>query len=129
MIVGTGVDVCDIRRIQQALERHGQRFLERVFTPAEVLYCQGKRRPEESLAARFAAKEAVAKALGTGMANDVSWQHVEVVQARGGRPGIQLYGRAAECAAQMGVSTIHLSLSHGLDTAVAFVVLEDRSQL
>lgn len=125
MIVGTGVDVCEISRIEHALQQHGERFLNRIYTPAEIAYCQRKRHTaSESLAARFAAKEAGAKALGTGIAQGVGWQEIEVVHLPGGRPTLRLHGRAATHAAALRVHAVHLSLSHGRDLAVASVVLE-----
>jgi holo-[acyl-carrier protein] synthase len=125
MIVGTGTDLTEISRIKQTLERYGERFIERIFTPAEVRYCQRKRQnASESFAARFAAKEAGAKALGTGIAKGVSWQEIEVTHLPGGRPTLLFHGRAAERAAVMGVTAAHLSLSHGRDIAIATVILE-----
>ncbi len=125
LIVGTGTDLTEIGRIQQAVNRYGDRFLQRVYTPAEVAYCRRKQRnAAESLAARFAAKEAGAKALGTGIAKGVSWRELEVTHLPGGRPTLILHGRAAERAAAMGVSAIHLSLSHSRDMAIATVILE-----
>ena len=120
MIAGTGTDLTEIARIQQALERYGERFLKRVYTDAEIRYCQRKRHT----AARFAAKEAGAKALGTGIAQGVGWLEIEVAHLPGGRPTLLFHGRAAERAAAMGVSATHLSLSHGRDLAIAMVVLE-----
>jgi len=118
-----GVDLVEIPRIERVLARYGDRFLERVFTPAEVLYARG-RTPE--LAARFAAKEAVAKALGVGMRmlapDGVGWREVEVLGDRRGRPEVYLHGRAAERAAELGLSEWAISLSHTRQYAVAFVV-------
>lgn len=125
MIVGTGVDLSEIARIQQALERYGDQFLERIYTPAEIAYCRRKVRTcAESYAARFAAKEAGAKALGTGIAKGVGWREIEVAHLPGGRPTLLFHGRAAERAAAMGVTAAHLSLSHGRDLAIATVILE-----
>ena len=95
MIVGSGIDLVEIARIQQSMERFGQRFLKRVYTSAEQAYCLRKRNSAESLAARFAAKEAGAKALGTGISQGVSWLEIEVVREPSGRPTIQFHGRAA----------------------------------
>ncbi|WP_047496241.1 holo-ACP synthase [Terriglobus sp. TAA 43] len=124
MIVGTGVDLTEISRIQDSVDRFGDRFLNRIFTPREIAYCMRKKNCAESLAARFAAKEAGAKALGTGIARGVSWREIEVTHLRGGRPTLLFHGRAAERAATMGVTAAHLSLSHGRDLAIAQVVLE-----
>src|SRR6516162_7877047 len=112
MIIGSGIDLVEIGRIQQSFERYGERFLNRVFTAAEQAYCMRKRRAAESLAARFAAKEAGAKALGTGISRGVTWLEIEVVREPGGRPGLQFHGRAAERAERMGVRNAALSLTH-----------------
>ena len=95
MIVGSGIDLAEIGRIQQSMDRYGQRFLDRVYTAAEQAYCLRKRKSAESFAARFAAKEAGAKALGTGISHGVSWLEIEVVREPGGRPTLQFHGRAA----------------------------------
>src|ERR1700732_3133925 len=124
MIVGTGVDITEVPRIKAALERFGDRFLARVFTPNEVHYCLEKANSAERLAARFAAKEAGMKAIGTGLHFGVTWQDVGVVRAPGGRPGILFTGKAAEFAAQLGCKSVHLSLTHTKEQALAFVVLE-----
>ena len=125
MIVGTGVDITEVPRIQRVWERFGERFLKRVFTPAEVRYCTSKRNMAERLAARFAAKEAGMKAIGTGLRRGVRWQNVEVVRQPGGRPSLHFSGRAAEIAAALGCRRTHLSLSHTPEQAIAFVILED----
>ena len=121
----TGVDLIEITRIEQALERYGDRFLARVFTPNEVFYCRG-RVPE--LAARFAAKEAVSKALGVGMrvlAHDgIYWKDVEVIGDHRGKPVVRLFGRAAERAAELGLTEWAVSLTHTKEHAMAFVVAQ-----
>ncbi|MDY7079386.1 MAG: holo-ACP synthase [Chloroflexota bacterium] len=121
----TGVDLTEIPRIERVLKRYGNRFLERVFTPAEILYCRG-RLPE--LAARFAAKEAVSKALGVGMrmmARDgIKWRDVEVVGDVRGKPLVRLHGRAAERAEELGLTEWAVSLSHTQEHAIAFVVAQ-----
>jgi holo-[acyl-carrier protein] synthase len=123
MILTTGVDLVELDRIQRLIERYGDRVLNRVYTPAELAHCRG-RVPE--LAARFAAKEAVAKALGIGlliMARDgVHWHDVETLPDPKGKPVVHLHGRAAACAAELGLTDWSISLSHGRDVAVAFVV-------
>ena len=120
-----GVDLIEITRIERVLMRHGDRFLERVFTPAEVLYSRG-RTPE--LAARFAAKEAVSKALGVGMRmmsrDGINWRDVEVVNDMRGKPLVRLYGRALERANVLGLTEWEVSLSHTRDLAIAFVVAQ-----
>ena len=124
MIVGTGVDISEVRRIQAALERFGDRFLRRVFTPDEVQYCMGKPNVAERLAARFAAKEAGMKAIGTGLRYGVTWHDVEVVRLPRQRPVLQFHGKAAELAARLGCKHTHLSLSHTKEQAIAHVILE-----
>ncbi|MEW6047703.1 MAG: holo-ACP synthase [Bacillota bacterium] len=118
-VVGVGVDVVETSRIGKAYAKHGERFLERLYTPTEVAYCTAKR-PNAMiacLAARFAAKEAVMKALGTGR-RGVSFNEIGVLNWRGGRPGIELRGRAAEVAARLGIDEVCISISHGRDVAV-----------
>lgn len=127
MIVGSGIDLVEIDRIQRSADRFGARFLDRVFTRAEQAYCLKKRASAESLAARFAAKEAGAKALGTGISRGVSWLEIEIVREPGGRPGVHFHGRAAEIAAALGVRRTALSLTHTAALAMASVVLEDGS--
>jgi holo-[acyl-carrier protein] synthase len=124
MIVGSGIDVVEIERIQTAMDRFGQRFLNRVFCDGEKSYCQRKRNSAESFAARFAAKEAAAKALGTGISHGVSWLEIEVVREPGGRPTLRFYGRALERAERMGVTHMSLSLTHSTGLALASVILE-----
>lgn len=120
-----GVDLIEIPRVERVLRRYGDRFLERVFTPAEIVYCRG--RPAE-LAARFAAKEAVSKALGVGIrmiARDgINWQDVEVIGDLRGRPLVRLYGRAAERAGELGLAAWAVSLSHTREHAIAVVVAQ-----
>ena len=129
MVLGVGVDVCDIARIRRALERPtGARFKARVFTPAEQAYCEQRRRGRfASYAARFAAKEAAMKALGTGWSAGVSWQDFEVVRAEGEPPRLVLHGRAAELAHQRRMVRWLVALSHERTGAVASVVVEDAS--
>jgi holo-[acyl-carrier protein] synthase len=124
MIVGTGVDIAEVARIKGALERFGDRFLRRVFTPEEARYCLGKANAAERLAARFAAKEAGMKAIGTGLRHGVTWQDVEVARQPGGRPILKFKGKAAEFAERLGCKRTHLSLSHTADQAIAHVILE-----
>ena len=125
MIIGSGIDMVEIGRIQQSMERYGPRFLDRIFTSAEKAYCLRKRNAAESLAARFAAKEAGAKALGTGISRGVNWLEIEVVREPSGRPTLRFHGRAAERAERMGVCNAALSLTHSQALAMASVVLED----
>jgi holo-[acyl-carrier protein] synthase len=124
MIVGTGVDIAEVPRIQAAVDRFGDRFLRRVFTPNEVKYCLSKANSAERLAARFAAKEAAMKAIGTGLHLGVTWQDVEVIRNPGGRPGIRFTRMAAEFAARLGCKNVHVSITHTREQALAMVVLE-----
>jgi holo-[acyl-carrier protein] synthase len=125
MVLGVGTDLIEIARIAHSLHRYGDRFLSRIYTPREIVYCRGKKNAAESLAARFAAKEAAAKALGTGISQGISWLELEVVREPGGRPTLQLSGRAAARAKELGVARIALSLTHNRDTALAVVIMED----
>ena len=118
-VVGVGVDVMEIDRFAEVLARR-PRITERCFTPAEAAYCAGKPFPPQHFAARFAAKEAVGKALGIGMTR---WREVEVVRGRGA-PTIALHGRYAQRAGDLGVAVVHVSLTHGRDSAMAFAVAE-----
>src|SRR5215467_2461969 len=119
MIVGTGVDITEVPRIKAALERFGDRFLRRVFTPDEAKYCLSKVNAAERLAARFAAKEAGMKAIGTGLRHGITWRDVEVVRLPGQRPNLKFHGKAAEFAERLGCKRTHLSLSHTKEHAIA----------
>ncbi len=125
MVIGVGTDLMEIARIQQSIDRFGDRFLARVFTPREIAYCQRKKNAAESFAARFAAKEAGAKALGTGISHGVGWLELEVAREPSGKPRLELSGRAAEWANKLGVTRTSLSLTHSRDVALAVVVMED----
>lgn len=116
----TGIDIIEISRIKKVAEHHGERFLKRIYTENEVIYCRG-RAPQ--LASRFAAKEAVMKALGTGT-RGVGWRDIEVVRQPGGPPKIHLHGRALKHAASLGIKLWAISLSHSREFAVASVVGE-----
>jgi holo-[acyl-carrier protein] synthase len=115
----------EIARIEQSYVRFGEAFLERIFTPGEIAYCMAKKNYAESLAARFAAKEAGAKALGTGISRGVSWRELEVRRLPGQRPELHLSGRAAEIAARLGIRRLSLSLSHSRHQSIAIVIAED----
>jgi holo-[acyl-carrier protein] synthase len=124
MIVGTGVDIVEVPRVAAAIERHGARFISRVFTDAEIRYCDSKANRVERYAARFAAKEAALKAIGTGWRHGIGWRDVEVRREPGGRPTIGFAGKAAEFAARLGVARAFVSLSHTAEHAIAHVILE-----
>lgn len=125
MVIGLGTDLIEIERIERSFARFGEAFLHRVYTQGEIDYCMAKRNYAESLAARFAAKEAGAKALGTGISRGVSWREFEVRRKPGQRPTLHLSGRAAEIAAHLGVRRLSLSLSHSRQLSIAVVVAED----
>lgn len=125
MLLGTGIDIIEIDRIAQSIDRFGSRFLHRIFTPGEIAYCNRKKNAAESYAARFAAKEAGAKALGTGIQHGVTWKELEVRREPGRRPTLHFSGRAGQLAARMGVRHIALSLTHSTTVAMAAVHLED----
>ena len=125
MVLGLGTDLIETTRLQASIDRFGDRFLERIFSPGEIAYCKRKKNAAESFAARFAAKEAGAKALGTGISRGVTWKEFEVKREVSGRPSLHLNGRAAELAGAMGVRRIQLSLTHSRDLAMAVVLLED----
>jgi holo-[acyl-carrier protein] synthase len=125
MIVGTGIDIAEVERIQQAIERFGERFLRRVFTDEEMRYCDSKANRIERYAARFAAKEAAMKALGTGWNHGIRWRDVEVRRQPGSRPTILFHGKAAEFATRLGAAHAALSLSHTAQHAIAHVILEN----
>src|SRR5438876_7756935 len=112
MIVGTGVDIAETARIEQVFERHGDRFAKRIYTPEEILYCEKFKNKTERYAARFAAKEAAFKALGTGWGNGVHWVDVEVTHRPSGKPELLLTGRALEVARELGVTRSSVSISH-----------------
>ena len=124
MIVGTGIDIAEVPRIREVIERHGERFLKRIFTEGEIQYCESKANRVERYAARFAAKEAGMKALGTGWNHGVRWRDLEVARKPGGRPTLVLHGKAAEFAAKLGATNIALSLTHTAEQAFAQVILE-----
>ena len=124
MIIGIGTDIVNIQRIERAVERFGERFINKVFTDKEAIVCKGKKDPSQHLAARFAAKEAVLKSLGTGISNGIGFKDVEVSRMKGKRPEIILHGKGKEMAESLGVKDIHISISHDGGLAVAFAVIE-----
>lgn len=123
MIRGVGIDITEIARIQSLYERHGQRFLQRVFTRQEIAYCEKRSSPAQHFSARFAAKEAAAKALGTGLMHGVTFKDIEV-KTHGGTPFIYLYNQAEKTAEHLGITKIHVSISHDHGCAVAVVIME-----
>src|SRR6266571_2440101 len=124
MIVGTGIDIAEVPRIAESIARFGERFLRRIFTEEEIRYCESKANRIERYAARFAAKEAGMKALGTGWSHGVRWRDIEVVRPKGQRPTIQFHGQAAVFAEKLGTRNIALSITHTREQALAHVILE-----
>jgi holo-[acyl-carrier protein] synthase len=125
-MIAHGVDIIEVQRIADMLERHGQHFLDRVFTAGEQAYAAASRRRHEHLAARFAAKEAVLKAIGTGWRSGIAWTDVEVVPLPSGQPTVRLHGRAMEAAHEQGIANWSLSLSHTSSYAVASAIASMR---
>ena len=125
MIVGLGIDIAEIGRVKAAIERYGEHFLHRVFTAAEIDYCESYRNRFERYAGRFAAKEAAMKALGTGWRRGIRWVDIEVVRESSGKPTLRLGGEAGNRAEKLGVKNIVLSITHSADTALAEVIFED----
>lgn len=125
MIVGTGIDIAEVPRIAESIKRFGDRFIARIFTQGEIRYCDSKANRVERYAARFAAKEAAMKAIGTGWNHGVSWQDIEVTRHPGGRPTILFHRKAAEFAAKLGAKHVALSLTHTKEFAMAQVILEN----
>ena len=125
MIVGTGVDLAEVPRVRAAIERFGDRFVKRVYTPAEIAYVERKANRFERYAARFAAKEAGMKAIGTGWRHGVRWQDFEVANLPSGKPTLRFHGVAAELANKLGARNVALSLTHTAEYGMAHVILED----
>jgi holo-[acyl-carrier protein] synthase len=124
MIVGLGVDITEVNRIEAAIARRGAAFLKRVYTPSEIVYCQKHRNCAERFAGRFAAKEAAMKALGTGWTCGVRWVDIEVVREPSGKPTLKLFGASRDIANGLGVIHIALTITHTGNTALAQVIFE-----
>jgi holo-[acyl-carrier protein] synthase len=125
MIVGTGIDLAEVPRIRASIERFGDRFIHRIYTSAEIAYVERKANRYERYAARFAAKEAGMKAIGTGWKRGVTWQDFEVANLPSGKPTLRFHGVAAQFANRLGVKTVSLSLTHTAELGMAHVILED----
>jgi holo-[acyl-carrier protein] synthase len=125
MIVGTGVDLAEVPRIRASIERYGEKFIRRIYTPAEIAYVERKANKYERYAARFAAKEAGMKAIGTGWRHGVTWQDFEVANLPSGKPTLLLHGVAAGFAEKLGVKHVSLSITHTAELGMAHVILED----
>jgi holo-[acyl-carrier protein] synthase len=125
MIIGLGLDIAEVDRIREALTRHGAAMIERLYTPSEAAYCESHKNRFERYAARFAAKEAAMKALGTGWRRGIRWRDIEVANAPSGKPTLRLDGAARQIADDLGVRNISLSITHSGNLAIAQVVFED----
>ena len=125
MIVGLGLDIAEVDRMQAAIERHGEPFLRRLFTPAEIEYCARHRNKFERYAGRFAVKEAAMKALGTGWRHGVRWQDFEITNQSGGKPVLRISGVAKEFATKLGVKNVSLTITHSGNFALAQVIFEN----
>jgi holo-[acyl-carrier protein] synthase len=125
LIIGIGTDIVDIDRIAELVNQGDNKFLQRVFTEKESQYCQSKKRSAQHFAARFAAKEAILKALGTGF-REVSWLDMEVANDHLGKPEVRLQGKVKELAMELGIANWHISLSHSENTAIAFCIAESK---
>ena len=124
-VVAHGIDMVDCKRLGDAVQRHGDRFLNRIYTPSELDYCMGRKREREHLAGRFAAKEAVLKVLGTGLVRGMKWTEIEVINEPSGRPVVTLSGKVLETARGQGIQTVLISISH-IDThAIASAIALD----
>jgi holo-[acyl-carrier protein] synthase len=128
MIVGMGIDIAEVKRIAAVIESQRERFLQRVYTPAEVAYCEQFKNRYERFAGRFAAKEAAMKALGTGWRRGVRWVDLEVVRELSGRPTLSLNGEARKIADALGVKNISITITHTADQAIAQVIFENERQ-
>ena len=124
MILGTGVDLAEVSRIRDAVQRYGRRFIDRIYTPGEIAYVERKANRFERYAGRFAAKEAGMKAIGTGWKRGVRWQDFEVANLPSGRPTLRLHGEAARIAGALGVKSVQLSITHTAELGMAHVILE-----
>jgi holo-[acyl-carrier protein] synthase len=125
MILGVGIDIIEVARIKASLEKFGDRFLRRILRPDEITYCFSNREPAPFVAARFAAKEAVSKAFGTGIGAQLGWQDIEVRRKESGEPYVVLHEKGRELLAARRARMVHLSLSHTVVYAAAVAVLED----
>jgi holo-[acyl-carrier protein] synthase len=124
MILGTGIDIIEVERIEASYEKFGDRFLNRILVPDEMEYCLSHKKPGPFLAARFAAKEAVSKAFGTGIGAQISWQDIEVKRKESGEPYVVMHGKGAELMKQRGARVVHLTISHTEKHATAMAILE-----
>jgi holo-[acyl-carrier protein] synthase len=125
-IIGVGTDITECLRIAQMIERHGELFITRVYTPAEIQYCQSRKQATQHFAGRWAAKESVLKAVGTGWRRGISWRDVEILNTRGGKPIVALHGGVRDVAEELGVGQILVSISHCRSHATAYALAIER---
>jgi holo-[acyl-carrier protein] synthase len=125
-ILGIGTDITECLRIAQMIERHGELFITRVYTPAEIQYCQSRKQATQHFAGRWAAKEAVLNAVGTGWRRGISWRDVEILNQRGGKPMVALHGGVRDVAEELGVGQILVSISHCRSHATAYALAIER---
>src|SRR6516162_1748514 len=124
MILGVGIDIIEVARIEASYQKFGERFLNRILLPGEINYCLSHRAPGPFLAARFAAKEAISKAFGTGIGAQLGWQDMEIRHKESGEPFVVMHGKGAELFAARGAQRLHISITHTEDYAAATAVLE-----
>ena len=124
MILGTGIDIIEVTRIAASYEKYGERFVNRILLPDEIAYCLQHRRPAPFLAVRFAAKEAISKAFGTGIGAQLGWQDMEIKRKESGEPFVVLHGKGEKLFAERGAKKLHVSLSHTENYAAATAILE-----
>jgi len=124
MILGTGIDLIEVARIASSFEKFGERFVNRILLPDEIAYCLSHKKPAPFLAVRFAAKEAVSKAFGTGIGAQLGWQDMEIRRKESGEPFVVLHGKGAELLAARGAQRLHISLTHTENYAAATAILE-----
>lgn len=127
MILGIGIDLIEVRRVREGIERFGDRFTHRLFTPVEIEYCSSRKNPAMHYAGRFCAKEAAFKAMGRGWGGDISWKEIEVYNEPSGAPRIVFYGKALELVQEKKMVRAHVTISHIEEHATAAVVLESDS--
>jgi holo-[acyl-carrier protein] synthase len=127
MILGTGVDIVEVSRIDASYAQFGERLLNRILHPDEIVYCVAQKNPAPFLAARFAAKEAISKALGTGIGEDLGWQDIEIKKKDSGEPFVRLHNKGLALLQKRGGGTLHLTISHTSQYAVAMAILESAS--
>jgi holo-[acyl-carrier protein] synthase len=124
VILGTGIDIIEVQRVTAAYERHGERFINRILRPGEIAYCLSHKMPGPFLAARFAGKEAISKAFGTGIGAQLGWQDLEICRKQSGEPYVVLHAKAIDLLRERGARLVQLSLSHTDQYAAAIAILE-----